>query len=364
MRLHLVALPHTQTTSEYLSCAYTQKAVKFCRMMAPHHEVILYAGEQNEAPCAEHVPLVTEAQRRGWFGEGFDTVRTPLRWEPYVPYFQVANERAIREIRKRAEPRDLILLTTGWPQKPIADAFPEHLSVEWAVGYEGICLPHRAFESAAWMHHVYGLRGIRNGHFYDAVIPNFFDPSEFHLADKEDYVLFVGRLVARKGPHVALQVAERAGVKLLVAGPGATSWGKGEVIAPEVTLQGDVEYVGELGVEERASYMARARALLCPTLYVEPFGGVAVEAMLSGTPVIATDWGAFTETVTDLVGSRFRTLAEGAAAVRDWWESGDPIDHEAIRQHAIRRYSLDAVRPRFERWLGQLQGLWGEGWNA
>jgi glycosyltransferase involved in cell wall biosynthesis len=357
-RLHLVGLPHTQTTSAYLSCAYTQKVVKFCRMMESRYQVVLYAGEQNEAPCAEHVPLLSEQERAGWFGDGFDTVLTPLLWDSNQPYWKTMNDRAAAAIRERCEERDLLLLIAGWAQKPIADTVPL-LAVEWGVGYEGIFSDYCAFESYAWMHHIYGRQGWATGRFFDAVIPNFFDPDEFHLADRKgDYLLFIGRLVERKGPHVAAMVAEQLGMPLVVAGPGALENRPGYLRAPEFELTGDIRYAGEAGVQERAELMAGARAVLAPTLYLEPFGGVAVEAQLSGTAAVTTDWGAFPETVPDEY--RFRTLAEAATATKRALEA----DPAAIRQRALDRYSLDAVAPMYERWFGQLSSLWGDGWYA
>ena len=371
MKLHVLSLPHTQTTSEYLTCAYTQKVVKFSKMMTrAGHEVILYSGEQNEAECSEHVQLVSEEERAGWFGSGFDTVLTPLLWDANQPYWKLFNERAIEALRERIDMRnDILCLITGWPTKPVTDALGIQENVrpmiacEWAVGYEGIFTEFCAFESSAWMHHVYGIRGWRNGRFYDAVIPNFFDPDEFHLAEKGDYLLYMGRMVGRKGVVIAHKIAERAGMKLVLAGPGAISHSEGEVVAPEFSIEGNVEYVGEVGVFERACLMAEARALLCPTLYVEPFGGVCVEAMLSGTPVLTTDFGAFRETVTPEVGGRFSTLAEADAELQSLL-NGDMTSPEEIRAIAIRRYSLKAVAPEFERWFDQLLGLWGVGFEA
>jgi glycosyltransferase involved in cell wall biosynthesis len=105
--------------------------------------------------------------------------------------------------------------------------------------------------------------------------------------------------------------------------------------------------------------MAGARALIAPTLYVEPFGGVAVEAMLAGTPVIAPDFGAFTETVENRVtGQRFTTMQEALDAL----DICDRLNHEAIRAHAIERYSLEAVAPQFRTWFDRLDTLHGEGW--
>lgn len=357
--LHLLGLPHTQTTVEFCGCAYTSKALKAGKMFTDAgHRVVLYSGEQNEAVCAEHVPLMTEAKRRSWFGP-WDPNRMPdVGWGANDPWWRRFNAQAIIEIGERAEPRDLLLLPTSWALKPVADAFPELLAVEYGVGYEGIALERVAFESYAWMHHVYGLRGIRDGRNFDAVIPNYFDPEEFpHLNDGEgDYLLFLGRVTPRKGVNAAVEVARHSGMRLLVAGPT-----EARSAVDQVDLSGEehVEVVGPVGIEERAKLLAGARALLAPTAYIEPFGGVTIEALFAGTPAITTDFGAFTENLLEgETGFRFRTLAEGVAAVE---RAGD-LDPKEIRARAMERFSLEAVAPLYTAWFERLASLWGRGW--
>jgi glycosyltransferase involved in cell wall biosynthesis len=371
LRLHIVSLPHTRTTSDYATCAYTSKVVKAGKMfLAEGHEVILYSSDENEAHCTEHVPVVTQADREQWgFGEVFDTAVTPFLWDANQPYWRTMNDRTISAIQERIrDEHDLLLFLAGWCQHPIATAFPRQSSLEWGVGYEGIFSSFCAFESYAWMHHVYGLRERKNGHYYDAVIPNFFDPDEFparNLLDRGDYLLFIGRVIERKGPHVAALIAERLGMPLVIAGPGVTDHGPNHVVSIEnnfrISSRAGIRYVGTVGIEERAELMGRAQAVLVPTIYLEPFGGVAVEAMLAGTPVVASDWGAFTETVEPgVTGERFRTLAEGAEAVKRALR----IPKGVIRSRALERYSLAAVGERFTEWFERVDGLWGQGWDA
>src|SRR5689334_9645602 len=98
MRLHYVSLPHTQTTKEWLTCAYTQKAVKFGKMMTGRgHEVFLYSGDQNEAECTEHIPVLTEEERLSWFTprDANDANFGGVSWDVNHPSWLVMNGRAI-----------------------------------------------------------------------------------------------------------------------------------------------------------------------------------------------------------------------------------------------------------------------------
>lgn len=364
MRLHLVGLPHTETTTEWLSCAYTQKVVKAARMFTDAgHDVVLYSSERNEAPCVEHVPLTTRREQESWFGPASPRDLPTITWNQADIWWREWNERVAQAVSERTHTvRDLVLVLGGLAQQPLAELLPALMVIEWGVGYEGIFSQYCAFESYAWQHYLLGKRQVPDGRWCDAVIPNFFDPADFTLrqaAANPPHLLFVGRLVQRKGPHVAALVAERAGLPLRVAGAGATAWGDGWVEYPEgrAACPG-LEYIGVLDREERSQAMGEATALLCPTTYFEPFGGVAVEAMLCGTPVVATDWGAFTETVPNgQAGYRFRSLAEGARDV----ELSARLSRQSVRDWAD-QYTLTEVAPRYASWFERLHALWDEGW--
>jgi glycosyltransferase involved in cell wall biosynthesis len=340
------------------------KTRKFCRMMTRLGErVLLYGPDKIDTECAEHIVITTKNDRERWgFGEHFDTVHGSLSWDATSPHFAHANALAAAAIAERAEPTDLLCLSTS-AQAPIADINPQLTVAEWGVGYEGVYERDRwfaAYESYAWMHHVAGLKGWRCPRPFDRVIPNFFDPGDFHLAGKSDYLLFIGRVIQNKGPHIACEIAKRAGRELVIAGPGGTEPSEGRLVCGDTGLvvQGPIQYVGEVGPRERAELMAEAAAVIVPTVYLEPFGGVAVEAMLSGTPVVASDWGAFSETVTPEVGARFRTLAEAEVAL-EYALTLSPTD---IRENAIARFSLDTVGPRYLDWFDALDSLWRQGW--
>jgi glycosyltransferase involved in cell wall biosynthesis len=212
------------------------------------------------------------------------------------------------------------------------------------------------------------LQQRRFGRAYDCVITNFFNPDDFTLGtEPREFLLFLGRVNAKKGVHVAWQIAQAAGLPLVIAGPGGTATrADGQItiradgILPLSGPTAQLTYIGPVLPKLRAALLSKARAVLMPTQYIEPFGGVAVEAMLSGTPVVASDYGAFVETVTPDVGIRYRTLQEAVDAV----EAVQTLDPAAIRASAIARFSLDAVAPQFDRWFTQLDGLWGEGWGA
>ena len=302
------------------------------------HTVYLYAAAKNDADCEEVIPCTPQPR---------SSKVTEPEWTQ--EYFAKMNARVIKELRKRLEPQDFICLITGYPQQPIAEAFPAHTAVEFGVGYLGTFAKFRVFESYAWMHAVYGhQQGAMdaNGNFYDAVIPNYFEPEQFPLGKgKGGYLLYMGRMIERKGLQVVADVAERSGLPIVWAGQG--------------TPPPCGEHVGVVGVKRRAELMGEAVALLAPTLYVEPFGGVAVEAQMCGTPVITTDWGAFTETVEQgVTGYRCHTLAEFVAATR----AAKFLSRRWIRTRAVKLYSTEVVAKQYEDYFVRLLGLFGYGW--
>ena len=348
MRFHVVSLPHTNTTEEFTACAYTEKVRKFCIMMKSlGHTVYLYAGSSNEAPCDEWITCITEEQRLAAVGNNHYSAAS-FDWN--LPHWKTFNGNAIREIGKRFEQQDFICLIAGYASKPIADAFPQAISVEFGIGYGGSFADYKVFESYAWMHSCYGSKvtdpHALDGKFFDTVIPSYIDVKDFPLQETpDDYYLYIGRLIDRKGYQIAVDVCRLLGKRLLIAGQGTP---------PEYG-----EYVGVVGTEERAKLMGGAIATFTPTLYVEPFGTVAVEAMACGSPVISTDWGAFTETVIDgVTGFRCHTLQEFVDAA----ENVKTLDRKAISEYSKGRYGLDAVGLMYQKYFYRLQTLWGAGW--
>ena len=351
MRFHVVSLPHTNTTLDFSACAYTEKVRKFCVMMKDllGHEVFLYAGQINEAPCDEFFPCISEAERAAAVGNGH---YCHASFDASLPHWRTFNNNAIRQIGANAKPHDFLCLIGGASHKAIADALPHLMAVEFGVGYSGTFAKYRVFESYAWMHAVYayqqGSAHDANGLWFDTVIPGYLERERFPFESrKQDYYLFMGRLTERKGFHVAAEVCQTLGKRLLIAGQG---------MPPNYG-----EYLGVVGPEERGKLMSRAAAVFVPTIYLEPFGNVAVEAMACGTPVITTDWGAFTETVVNgITGFRCRTFQEFLDAVEDV----RGLDPKTIRSYALENYSLEAIAPKYDAYFRRLETLWDKGWYA
>jgi glycosyltransferase involved in cell wall biosynthesis len=349
MRLHVVSLPHTQTTGEYNQCAYTAKATRFCTMMTDlGHDVILYASEENEARCAELVTCITKNQQENMIPEG---EVYEVDFDPTLPFWRHFNAKVIEKLRPRLEPHDFICLTVGDPHREIVEAYPNHIVVETGVGYEGI-LPStwKVYESYAWMHAMYGKNGptAADGRAFDAVIPNFYDVDDFPAGDGDGgYYAFLSRMTPRKGPTIAIDAAAEVGAELWVGGSG------GDRIEAD-----HVKYLGFLDAEGRAKALGGAIATFVPTQYIEPFGGVAVESMLCGTPVITSDFGAFTETVHHGVdGYRCHVMGEYVIAAL----AAHELDRDAIRESAISRFSTEVAGRRYELHFGRLLTLWGAG---
>lgn len=348
MIFHVVGLPHTSITREFTACAFTEKVRKFAIMMKNMgHTVYTYGGPESESPADEHVACITEEERLDAVGDSHYTLAS---FDNTLPHWQKFNSNAIHEIGKRLQHQDFICVIGGRAHKPIADAFPGEMTVEFGIGYGGVFAKYKVFESYAWMHTCYGSTTNNpnsvDGKFFDGVVPGYIDIKEFPFRETpDDYYLFIGRLTERKGYQIAVDVCKHLGKRLIIAGQGTP---------PEYG-----EYVGVVGPEKRAELMGGAIATFAPTTYIEPFGTVAPEAMACGTPVITTDWGAFTETVVDgFTGFRCRTLKEFVYGA----ENAPFLDRMIIRNYAESMYSLEAIAPHYDKYFTRLQSLWGDGW--
>ena len=177
---------------------------------------------------------------------------------------------------------------------------------------------------------------------YVGTVHNGIDVSRYPFrADKEDFLLFLGRINREKGPELAVEVAHRTGRKLVIAGKKAEDFEKvywDEVVAPR--LDGSEEILGEITVDEKADLLARAAAVLFPIQWPEPFGLVMTEAMATGTPVIAFANGAAPEVIVHgKTGFLVDTLDEMCEAV----ERVGEIRPEDCRAHVEAHFSADVM---------------------
>jgi glycosyltransferase involved in cell wall biosynthesis len=144
-----------------------------------------------------------------------------------------------------------------------------------------------------------------------------------------------------KGPREAVLVARAAGVPLMMAAklrePAERAYFEAEV---KPLLCSDIEYLGELGERDKLALLGGSFALINPMQWSEPFGLVMIEALATGTPVVATPRGSAPEIIDDGVTGYLRKDSEGLA--KALLDAAD-LDRARCRAVACQRFDSDAM---------------------
>ena len=172
---------------------------------------------------------------------------------------------------------------------------------------------------------------------YNCVDTSFFKPQ---LTKKENFLLFLGRLNYDKGIDIAVRISMETGIPLKIAGPVP----KKEKFAQEFYndevkpyLNNQIEHVGEVDDFQKRSLLSKAKALIVPNRWDEPFGSMIIEALACGTPIVATNKGSLKEII---LNNRTGFLCDNYAEMLDAISNINYLDNAECRKDACERFSV------------------------
>jgi len=346
MVFHVLSIPIYPTQKEITISAFTQKVYKFCTHMTKRgHTVYHYGHPDSHVKCTEHINVISRETYAAEYKE--------KKWQDFLPQgtknkvHEEFNKNVVTEVLKRNHSKnDFVLAFWGFGHKEACEKLNDKtIVVEPSIGYDSFFANNRVFESYSHRHRMLGGAKINHPSPSDHVIPPGFDMDTFEFsAEKEDYLLFLGRIVDGKGIHIADTLSRALRQPIKFVGPQTL----------ESTLSKNnpyAEYIHTVSYKERAQLLKKAKGLLMPTLYMEPCGWAMIEAWFSGTPVLTTDWGAPSEyNLHRKTGFRCRSLNEFFHAANLL----NTIDPHYCRRYAEANFEISHVMQQYENYFNFL----------
>lgn len=340
MRIGLVAPPVLPIPPRRYAGTERIVAVLADELTARGHQVTLFASGDSTAEC-EVVPVVP---RSVWSGRAAGEV-APLAMLSAT----LATEQAARfdVIHSHVDVAGLLMARLA--AAPVVTTFHQRLDLPGA--YESVL----AFRDAPLVAISHSQRRWHPTANWIATIPHGLPLGRMPFsAEPGEYLAVVGRAAPEKGLAEAIEVAAQAGLPLRIA---AKALHGSELAYIETyvrpALVNGVEYLGEVGPDERDPLLAGALATLMLGAWPEPFGLVAIESLATGTPVIARRAGALPEIVEHGVdGFLVDDLDEAVLAVR----LADGLDRAVIRARALERFEVGRMVDAYERVYRDLVG--------
>ena len=344
MIFHVLSIPVYPTKKEITLCAFTQKVYKFCDSMTRRgHTVFHYGHPESKVNCTQHFDVVSL--------DVYEEVYKNQKWQTFLPQntnnkvHDEFNRNASQFIRKNKQSnKDFVLAFWGVGHEDCClELRDDFIVVEPSVGYDSGFAPFKVFESYSQLHKMqFPFYRSNLPSFTDAVIPPGFYQQDFQYnQEKENYILFLGRMVEAKGINIAQELSKAHRIPIKFVGPQNLNNG--------LKKDNDLaEYIDTVSYKERKTLLSNAKALIMPSLFSEPCGWSMIEAFFSGTPVISTDWGGLSEyNKHGLTGFRCRSLNEFYHALG----SIDDISPQYCRDYAKANFSIDLVCEMYENYF-------------
>lgn len=180
------------------------------------------------------------------------------------------------------------------------------------------------------------LMGKGRGYY----VYNGINPQEYEFSDiKHGYLLFMSRVMREKGIIQAINIAERTGKRLIIAGPIKDAYLYKWFIAPRIRKNPNIRYVGAVGGKQKQQLLKHASCLLFPTLWEEPFGLVMIEGMACGTPVLALRNGSVPEILAKFPKMICNSVSDMVRKV----QNGKYPSPRELRNYVIQRFTTSKM---------------------